>query len=328
MRLLVLGCGSIGRRHALSAGQLGFEVTVADTDGTRAQAVARETDAVAWHDDAKAALATRPDAVIVATPHVWHVEHAKAALDHDAHVLIEKPVSDRLDGLDELAAMAARRGKGVFVVCNMRYHKAVEALWNNRGALGTVRYARAHYGNYLPSMRPGTDYRNLYCSRAASGGGVILDAIHEIDYLMWFFGPVSRVAAEKGRLSDLDIDVEDFADIVLEHASGVRSVITMDYLRPCKRRGCEIIGQDGMLIWDSEGKQPERCEVRLYRTATARWEVLLRDEDLDLGAPYLEMMKDFTTALAGRPSRLQTLGEAKTRLEAALAARGTGGVVA
>lgn len=320
MKLLVLGCGSIGRRHALSASMLGLEVSVADADGARAEAVAREIGAAAWREDPAAALAAGPEAVVVATPNTLHVAHARAALESGAHVLIEKPVSHDLDGLDDLAALAARQGKAAFVVCNMRYHKGVETLWNSREALGAVRYARAHYGNYLPNMRPGADYRNLYCSRAASGGGVIFDTIHEIDYLMWFFGSVSEVAAEKAKLSDLDIDVEDFANIVLTHANNIRSIITVDYLRPWKRRGCEIVGQDGMLVWNSEGKQPERCEVRLYRAATGAWEVLLR-EDLDPGRPHLDMMRDFLSALDGRSTRLQTIPEAKARLEAALTAR-------
>jgi len=324
MKLLIVGCGSIGRRHALSARQLGLEVSVADTDGSRAEAVAREVGAVFWYDDPAVALAAKPDAVIVASPHVLHVPQARAALESGAHVLIEKPVSHELQGLTELDELAKQYGKAAFVVSNMRYHKAIETLDSHREVIGTVRYARAHYGNFLPNMRPGADYRELYCSRAESGGGVILDAIHEMDYLMWFFGPVAKVSAEKARLSDLDIDVEDFADIVLTHTNGVRSVITIDYLRPWKRRGCEIIGQDGMLVWNSEGKQPECCEVRLYRVAPGTWEVVFADDNLDPAQPYVDMMQDFLLAIQGGASRLQSVAEAKTRLEAALLAHSAG----
>lgn len=323
MKLLVLGCGSIGRRHVLSARQLGADVHVMDVDPALAKSVASETGATQHHDVLSSALAHKPDAVVVATPNDQHVKQAMKALESGAHVLIEKPVSHNLDGLDSLSNLAKSQKRSVFVICNMRYHKAVEALWNNREALGKVRYARAHYGNYLPNMRPGADYRELYCSRMESGGGVIFDAIHELDYLMWLFGSVSAVGANKARLSDLDIDVEDFANIVLEHSNGIRSVITIDYLRPWKRRGCEIICQDGMLIWNSEGKQPERCEVRMYQVAKANWEVIFTSDDLDPEQPYIDMMADFFSAVEGHQSRLQTLEEARDRLEVALKAHGS-----
>ena len=83
------------------------------------------------------------------------------------------------------------------VVCNMRFHPAVAALRHALPMIGKPLFAQAHYGNYLPDMRPGADYRTLYCASAAAGGGVILDAIHEIDYLIWLFGAVAARDARK-----------------------------------------------------------------------------------------------------------------------------------
>jgi predicted dehydrogenase len=321
MKLLILGTGSIGRRHALSARALGVEFAVMDKDTGRAAAVAEEAGAAAHFGDLADALSWRPDAVVIATPHLFHSEHARVALAAGADVLIEKPVTDRLETAIGLASAARRSGRRAFVVCNMRFHPAVTALKASLDRIGPVRYARAHYGNYLPNMRPGADYRTLYCARAATGGGVVLDAIHEIDYLMWFFGPVGAVQGAPAKLSDLDIDVEDFANIMLEHASGIRSVITMDYLRPWKRRGCEIVGERGLLLWQSEGKQPEHASVRLYDGRSGAWETLVETPDLDNAEPYVALLAQFLGAIAGRPHHLQTVDEAVERLHVALAAR-------
>lgn len=322
MKLLVLGAGSAGLRHALSGRALGLEVAVMDVDGGRAAAAAAKAGASAHFARLDAALAWQPDGVVVASPHVHHVAQAVAALQANAHVLIEKPISDRLDRAQELLAAERQSGRKAFVVCNMRYHPAVATLHDNLHRVGAVRYARAHYGNYLPNMRPGADYRALYCARADAGGGVMLDAIHEIDYLMWLLGPAVAVQGAKARLSDLDIDVEDFANIVLAHAGGARSVITLDYLRPWKRRGCEIIGAKGMLLWDSEGKQPERCLVRFYDADAQTWNTVVDNPDLDTGRPYVDMLADFVGAMEGRPHRLQTAADAVERLAVTLAARG------
>jgi predicted dehydrogenase len=175
----------------------------------------------------------------------------------------------------------------------MRFHPAIAALRRALPRVGRPLFARAQYGNYLPDMRPGADYRTLYCARAESGGGVIFDAIHEIDYLVWLFGPVERVSAESGRIGDLDIDVEDYAALALTHRSGVRSEIHLDYLQRSKRRGCEIVGTEGTLVWTSEGKAPEECVVRYRPPGNGAWEIILDDSNLDAAEAYVQLMTRF-----------------------------------
>src|SRR5262249_45644805 len=146
------------------------------------------------------------EAVVIATPHTTHLSIAKNALAAGADVLIEKPLAANLEGIGALLAEAERGGRRIRVVCNMRFHSAVAALRRALPRIGKPLFARAQYGNYLPDMRPGADYRTLYCARVETGGGVILDAIHEIDYLAWLFGPVEQVGATAGRIGSLDID--------------------------------------------------------------------------------------------------------------------------
>ena len=289
--VLVVGCGSIGRRHAANAAKLAA-VTIFDAARERATEAARTLGVAAW-DSLEQALAAKPDAVVVATPHHAHLPVARAALAAGTHVLIEKPLAASLDGVPDFLAEAERLGRRVHVVCNMRFHPAVVALHRALPRVGRPLFARAHYGNYLPDMRPGADYRTLYCARAEAGGGVILDAIHEIDYLVWLFGPVERVTAEAGRVGDLDIDVEDYASLALAHRSGVRSEIHLDYLQRSKRRGCEIVGSEGTLIWTSEGKTPEQCLVRFRPPSNRGWETILDEPDVDAGAPFIELITRF-----------------------------------
>ena len=157
------------------------------------------------------------------------------------------------------------------VVCNIRYHEAVMAIHRNMHKIGTVLYAKAQYGNYLPNMRPNVNYRDLYCAHKETGGGAILDVIHEIDYLTWLLGPVIAVNCVADKISNLDINVEDFASMILTHQSGARSSIHVDYLKPFKRRECEIVGEKGMILWQSEGKTPETCTVKLFETRKQEW---------------------------------------------------------
>ena len=320
MKILVVGCGSIGRRHAENASAFA-QTAVLDADRSKAMALGGTLGAIVF-EDLRQALQWEPDGVVVATPHHTHIPIASAAVEAGAHVLVEKPLSHTPEGVSSFLHRAVAKGRKVFVVCNMRFHPAVMTLRSHLSEIGKPLFARAHYGNYLPKMRLGADYRELYCARREQGGGVILDAIHEIDYLLWFFGGAAAVQCESGKISDLDIDVEDIAEIAIRHLSGVHTQIHLDYLRPFKLRGCEICGTEGLMIWRSEGKAPEVCSVRLFRNTTGLWETVFFSENLDQQKPLRDVMAQFVDAISkGSETSLLTGQQAAMVLSVTLAAR-------
>jgi predicted dehydrogenase len=319
MKVLVVGCGSIGRRHAANAARLAV-TAVCDLDHDLVSRCAAEMG-VRGFPHLEAALAWGPQAVVVATPHRTHLAIATAAVAAGARVLVEKPLSHSLEGVDAFLAAVAAQGRRAFTVCNMRFHPGPETLRKHLQDIGAVRYAVAHYGNYLPSMRPGSDYRQLYAARKQEGGGVILDAIHELDYLSWLFGPIDRVGCRAATLGELDIETEDYAELSLLHAGGVRSLVQLDYLRRQKSRGCEVVGEKGTLIWHSDGKNPERCQVRLFDAEENAWRNLFSIPAVDINLPYFRLMEEFLSEVAGEGSGLLLdAGTAAHELRVALAA--------
>ena len=318
MKLLIVGCGSIGRRHAANAAGLA-EVGLLDAEPGRAAGLAEEIAAQAF-PDLDAALAWGPQAAVVAAPNDQHLPLARRLVEAGLHLLIEKPISHSLEGVAPLLEQAELRGCRLYVGCNMRYHPGPATLRAALPEIGRPLFARAHFGHYLPNMRPDRDYRELYCAQRARGGGTILDSIHELDYLAWLLGPVEQVSCAAGRLSDLEIDVEDYAGITLRHESAACSEVHLDYLQRFKRRGCEIVGSAGTLIWQSEGKSPERCSVRLH--AEGAWRELQTSDAVDGNAPYAEMLRAFLEAVGGggESERLLTARQARNDLAIALAA--------
>ena len=318
MKLLVIGAGSIGQRHACNAAPLA-EVAVYDRDNDLAQKTAQIAGATALASE-QDAWNWGADGIIIATPHKTHIPVAMSALETGAQVLVEKPISDSLKGVSDLIQAYHAKQRKLFIVTNMRFHPAIAAMHDALKKIGRVLYARAQYGNYLPAMRPQVDYRTLYAGKRSEGGGVILDAIHEVDYLRWFFGPVSSVTASAGKLSDMDIDVEDYAALNLEHVSGSRTEIHLDYLQQCKQRGCEIIGTDGTILWRSEGKAPEHCQVRLFEKSSGTWSTLFESDDLDNGLSYITLMEEFAKSIRGEVTALAPAEDGQAALEIALSA--------
>ncbi len=293
MRILVIGGGSIGQRYAAYAAEIAGAAALLDTDSTKAAAFEKNGPAFT---DLNSALDWKPEGVIIATPHKTHIPLATKVAHAGLPVLIEKPLAPDNAEVDVFLKLLDKTGTRAYTVSNMRFHPAVKALRDHMARIGTIFFARAHFGNWLPGMRPGIDYRELYCAHKDQGGGLILDGIHEIDYLLWLLGPCHTVTATAARHGELEIDVEDRASLILHHESGAASEIHMDYLQQCKRRGCEIVGREGTLIWTSEGKNPESCCVRLFLRDKG-WEYLYVSENLDNTQPYKDMIRAFVHAM-------------------------------
>ena len=245
-RLLVVGAGSSGVRHARNLVALGARVAAVDVDERRASAIPATEAPPPFDLDRVDGF----DGVVVATPTALHREQAMAALGGGAAVLVEKPLAASEDGLDDLVHAAGGR---LTVGYNLRLHRPVERLREllRAGRAGRVIHVRAWFGSHLPDWRPDVDYRNTYSAQAAFGGGVLRDASHELDLLVWLFGAAWTVeGAVTARRSNLDIDVEDVAVAVLRSADGIPALLSLDYVSRRYRRGLEVVGEDATLRLD------------------------------------------------------------------------------
>lgn len=320
MRILVIGCGSIGARHAQNAMHWA-EVGVIDANPEAAASLQQQ--GAPLFSDLADALSWQPDGIVVATPHSSHVSIAMQCLTAGVPMLIEKPLSDSMqeaDGLREAAAKAAGSPK-VFGVCNLRFHPGPAALKSHLGKIGEPLFCRAYFGSYLPAMRPNRDYRDVYAAHYDQGGGIVLDTIHELDLVAWLLGPITRVGGASARLSDLEMDVEDYAEIHLAHKCGARSQVHMDYLQRYKTRGCEIIGTEGTLNWRSIGKRPEQMHVE-FLSATGERTLVATQDAVDPSQMYVELMAAFRRSIEDPGcTDLQSIDEAVDVLEAALSMR-------
>ena len=70
-------------------------------------------------------------------------------------------------------------------------------------------------GSYLPNWRKNRDYRFTSSARKRLGGGVILDLSHELDYIQWIFGEISKIEYVKVKIiSNLKITSDDYVNII------------------------------------------------------------------------------------------------------------------
>jgi len=254
-RLLVVGLGSIGRRHTRIARGLvpGLQL-LALRHAAAAGYGEPDIQSVAALPDA---LAFRAQAAVIASPATHHLETALPLARAGVHLFIEKPIASVSSGVDELISECRSRNLVLMIGYNLRFLPSLLSFRSHlrERLVGRVLSVRSEVGQYLETWRPGANYRNAVTARAELGGGVLLELSHEIDYLRWLFGEIEWVQAAASRQSELEIDVEDTAHLILGFepscdAQPVVATVNMDCIRHDTTRWCTVIGERGSLRWD------------------------------------------------------------------------------
>ena len=304
MKALVIGCGSIGLRHVGHLLKIGVtDIEVADPS-PQACRNAQQLFNIPTYLAPSEALQRQPEIVLVCTPANLHIAVALQALDSGAHVFIEKPLSTSLNGVDNLLEKARVKGRNVQVGYNLRYHPAIKAI--NRivesGRLGRILTAHAEFGLYLGKWWPDRDYRQSYMVGDDLGQGLLLDASHEIDSLMWFLGEVQQVSAFGGKLSGLEIGGADAIRILMKMKSGAIATVHLDCLQPTYTRKYTLVGEDTAVHWDCPQGRADTSlgRLRLFDSETNQFKsVGLRGRPEDT---YVEELRDFVRSVkTGEP---------------------------
>lgn len=296
MRFLVVGTGSIGTRHGRNLVDLGHKVLAWDVDPSRLPEVAM-LPGVEVARSFEEGLEVGPDGVLVCTPPATHVALVRQALEANAHVFVEKPLADNTRGVPVLLDEARRRGRLLVVGFNLRFLPSLQRVKTllEASRVGRVFAVRAEFGFYLPAWRPMRDYRDNYAVDARLGGGILLDAIHEFDYLGWLFGDVAEVFCTSGHWSDLAGDTEDLAEVTLRFRSGVLGQVHLDYLRRVYRRTLDVIGEKAVIAWDYGTRN-----VTIHEAEPDRCETHEGTSDGDPQEMYVAEMRHFVRCIEGR----------------------------
>lgn len=318
MRALVVGAGSIGRRHLRNLERLGVEdLAVVEPDSARRASVAAELP-VAEFSQLEQGLNWSPDFAVVATPTHLHATHTVEILRRDLPVFVEKPLTHTCDSLLEIVDLAEKRRLISLVGCNMRFHPGAAKVKQllEEGRVGKILFARVHVGSYLPEWRPDSDYRQNYAARVETGGGCLMDCIHEIDLARWYLGEIQSVFCCAGHLSSLEIETEDIAALVCRHISGAISEIHLDYVQRTYERGCQIVGERGSIFWDFSGKA-----VRWYNAGKKEWATYAQPETWEVNQMYVDEMRHFIECVKQKHSTTLSIPEAAGLMQVVFAAK-------
>ncbi|MFN2151851.1 MAG: Gfo/Idh/MocA family protein [Anaerolineales bacterium] len=297
MKTLIAGLGSIGRRHLRNLIALGEKDIVL----LRTRKTTLPEDELApfpQETDLQEALEKHePGAVIVANPTSLHLDVAIPAAEAGCTILLEKPISNSMEGVDKLQAAVQKGSAQVLVAFQFRYHPGLKRAKQliTDGEIGRIVSAHVHFGEYLPAWHPWEDYRQGYAARADLGGGVVLTQCHSLDYLPWLVGKkVESAWGFTGKISDLEVDVEDTAKIGLRFEGGALGSLHLDYNRQPPVHTFDIVGTKGSIKWDLVDGV-----THIYRAETKEWQAYPMPENWERNVMFMEQMKHFVSVVRG-----------------------------
>lgn len=247
---LVVGSGSIAKKHIANIRALYPSIEVICVSSRGREIKPGEVGATEVADSIQSAILMRPDFAIVASPANLHIHHSISLVEAKIPVLIEKPIST---GLAEIYNFKLKnKDCKVAVGYNLRFLPSATVVKELIASekLGLITTIFSEVGQYLPDWRPGTDYRESVSARHELGGGPLLELSHELDYLIWMFGAVSKVNATINQSGLLAIDTEDTVDALLSIKKGGVVHLHMDFLQRQPCRNLKVIGEHGTLLWD------------------------------------------------------------------------------
>ncbi len=276
-QVAIVGLGNIGRRHLRILKDIRPDIEIRLVPSRGKNFVAEGFDPGSMFSIEEAVRAG-VQAAIIASPAVSHVEQARILARAGVHLLVEKPVSDRVENVGALLTDVASAGVVGLVGYVLRYDPAARRFSEmvGQGVAGERLNIRVECRSYLPTWRPGLDYRESVSALRELGGGVLLELSHELDYIRWFFGESSSVRAHLYNSGFLGVDVEECADLILTGEKGVPVSLHLDFSSQYAARFVTVYGTQGTLTWDAIGKQ-----VR-WRPVGGEEEVEMFDLDREL----------------------------------------------
>lgn len=304
-KVAVIGLGNISTRHRKNVKQLypNAKVIAVSSSGKLPQQLISDADKVCL--DIEDAIAAKPDMAIVASPATMHSKHATTLIKAGIPILIEKPLTASVTDAQNIIETAKQHNVAVSVGYCLRYMPVIQALKDiiHTGSMGKIYNVYCETGQYLPDWRPTKNYRYSVSASKSLGGGALLELSHEVDYLHYIFGDLKPVAAILRSSEELELEVEDLADVLALTSDNSVVNIHLDFLQKTPRRIIRIITENGSIDCDL-------IDNSLKITKRDKDYVVYEDKNFDRNQMYLDMLMDFNHLVAGKDHATISLVEA------------------
>ncbi len=299
MRFLIVGLGSMGKRRIRNLQRLGWSDIVGFDPRADRRLEAEQKYGIRTMSDWKEAAATAADAWVISTPPDTHVDYGLQAIESGVSFFTEANVTDdRTPGLIQKLNESDVVGAPS---CTLRYYlgpvKIKELLAD--GVIGKPLMFTYQSGQFLPDWHPWESYKDFYVSKRETGACREIVPF-ELIWLVDLCGQIETLSCLRGKISDLDADIDDIYQLIMTTDQGISGHIVVDVIARPAVRVFRLCGTEGTIEWDHSVNQ-----VRVWTAVTGDWEIIPLDDGtveenyIHAEEPYVSEMSDFVAVVKG-----------------------------
>ena len=237
---MIIGFGSIGKRHFDVLSAMGDEVSIVSRH------VERLEKTPVFRSIPEAFSENNYDYIVIANATQDHSATLKDVMPHlseESVCFIEKPL---FSSISQYVDWGNKKIVSGYV---LRAHPLLRKMKNILSDK-KLYSCRASCGQYLPTWGPGTDYTKCYSALKHKGGGVLRDLSHELDYMQMLCGSWKKATAIGGHFSNLEITSDDQYGILFETENCPLCICQIDYLARDVHRDIFVEYEGGSLHLD------------------------------------------------------------------------------
>lgn len=299
MKFLIVGLGSMGKRRIRNLQYLGEKDIIGFELREDRRKEAGEKYGIKTFGSIDDAMKQNPDALIISTPPNHHIEYELLAAKNKKHFFCEAGIFTKQ--LDELMEISEKNKIVAAPSCTMRFHPSIRMVKElvDKRRISKVVAVTYHMGQYLPDWHPWEKITDFYAGQKETSACKEMVPF-EIEWMTWIFGDIKELSCIKGKVSNLEADIDDVYQLSFRFESGAIGNMLTEVVSRTPLRVLRVVGEEGTIIWDWLDDS-----VKLYDAKTKVWSEHKEDQGfrekgyLAKEAPYIEEMKSFIEAING-----------------------------
>ena len=232
-----------------------------------------------------------PKLTIVCSPSSKRKDIIRFLIKLKSNLLIEKPIAANCKDAKKILLLIKKNKIITKIGYNLRFLNSLKILNTlvKSKKLGKIYFVNICAGQNITEWRKNINYTKTVSAKKELGGGVLLELSHEIDYAKWIFGNFNKIFCKVSKVSNLKVNVEDNAKILLFSKNKFTVSINLDFCRKDKIRKCEVVGAKGTLVWNGLNNQ-----LIYYNPTKKKWSKISLKKN-DIKSTYFLQLKEMFT---------------------------------
>ena len=292
--ILIIGFGSVGKRHSENFSRLDCDISVVEVNENRVTEDSPNFNIKAYFQDIEEALNRDTfDGAIVCSPTLFHPMQSLLLIQAGIPVLVEKPLAINLSEAERLKYSIDNFKGKLLLGYTWRWWEPLRTVKKMliEKKIGHVRYVHFNMSAHLADWHPWERYQDFFMSSKKLGGGALLDESHWIDIMIWFFGMPNSISGYVSKLSELEIETDDNVDLLC-HFESLSVTIHLDLFGRPHDKSIRFLGDKGSILWTAEPNRISLCNQAIPIWEEYNYEHQRNDMFIRLAEEFIDVIDD------------------------------------